>query len=179
MNSWFVKKIMNISFRKAIKDDIPTIWEILQQAIRRRREDGSIQWQDGYPNPDVVTHDIEKRSGYVLTEEDRVIAYCSIAINDEPEYLRLQGKWLTQGDFVVVHRIAVGDSDIGKGLATRFLIHAEEFAQQHSVSSVRIDTNFDNGPMLRVIQKQGFVYCGEVYFRGSPRRAYEKVLSKD
>lgn len=170
---------MKIHIRKATLKDIPTIWEILQQAIRRRREDGSIQWQDGYPNPDVVTHDIEKGSGYVLSEEDKLIAYGSIAINDEPEYFRLLGKWLTDGDFVVVHRIAVADSHIGKGLATTLLLHAEEFALQHSVSSVRIDTNFDNGPMLRIIEKLGFVYCGEVYFRGSPRRAYEKVLSKD
>jgi len=170
---------MNLHFRKAEVDDIPLIWEILQQAIHRRREDGSIQWQDGYPNPEVVAHDIEKESACVLTFNDRVVAYCSIAINDEPEYHRLHGTWLTQGDFVVVHRIAVADSEIGKGLATSLLLHAEEFALQHSIFSIRIDTNFDNTAMLRIIDKLGFVYCGEVFFRGSPRRAYEKVLSKD
>jgi len=169
---------MNLHFRKAEVEDIPLIWEILQQAIRRRREDGSNQWQDGYPNPEVVAHDIDKGSAYVLTLHDRVVTYGSIAINDEPEYHRLHGKWLTQGDFVVVHRIAVADSEIGKGLATTLLLRAEEFALQHSIFSIRIDTNFDNKPMLRIIDKLGYVYCGEVYFRGSPRRAYEKVLSK-
>ncbi len=30
------------------------IWEILQDAILRRKKDGSNQWQDGYPNPESV-----------------------------------------------------------------------------------------------------------------------------
>jgi hypothetical protein len=30
------------------------IWIILQQAIARRKADGSNQWQDGYPNPEVI-----------------------------------------------------------------------------------------------------------------------------
>jgi hypothetical protein len=28
--------------------------DILQQAIARRKADGSNQWQDGYPNPEVI-----------------------------------------------------------------------------------------------------------------------------
>ncbi len=40
-----------------------------------------------------------------------------------------------------------------------------------------MDTNFDNTPMLRILEKLGYTYCGEVYFRGSARRAYEKVLA--
>ena len=170
---------MKIQFKKAEEKDIPVIWEILQQAIRRRKEEGSNQWQDGYPNPDVVRRDLDNGVGYVLTLEERVVAYSAILLNDEPEYHRIQGKWLTQGDFLVVHRIAVADNQLGKGLATSILMYAEELALQQSVFSIRIDTNFDNKAMLRIIEKLGYVYCGEVYFRGSLRRAYEKVLHKE
>ncbi|HAI81103.1 MAG TPA: GNAT family N-acetyltransferase, partial [Chryseobacterium sp.] len=38
-----------INFRKATPEDAGQIWQILQQAIRRRKNDGSRQWQDGYP----------------------------------------------------------------------------------------------------------------------------------
>ena len=41
----------NLQFRKAIASDLPFIWDILKQAISRRKKDGSNQWQDGYPNP--------------------------------------------------------------------------------------------------------------------------------
>jgi hypothetical protein len=32
--------------------------------------------------------------------------------------------------------------------------------------------------MLRVLEKLGYVYCGEVYFRGSARKAFEKKLDE-
>ena len=43
-----------LSLRKANYEDTTRIWEILQQAIEKRKEEGSDQWQDGYPNMDVM-----------------------------------------------------------------------------------------------------------------------------
>jgi GNAT superfamily N-acetyltransferase len=167
---------MNIHFRNATKTDAAVIWEILQQAIRRRKEDGSNQWQDGYPNPDVIEQDIEKSAGFVLTADDNVIGYCAILINDEPEYAKIEGSWLTNGDFIVVHRVAISDSFLGKGLAKKIFLFIEEFAKKNRIPSIKVDTNFDNPAMMNVFEKSGYVYCGEVYFRGSPRKAYEKVI---
>ena len=53
-------------FRKAFPSDASRIWEILQQAILKRKEEGSNQWQDGYPNSEVIKKDISKEIGYVL-----------------------------------------------------------------------------------------------------------------
>ena len=60
-------------FRKADATDISEIWAILQQAIIRRKNDGSNQWQDGYPNPDVVKNDIEKGYGENLLVDMKAI----------------------------------------------------------------------------------------------------------
>jgi GNAT superfamily N-acetyltransferase len=167
---------MNHQFRKAALPDLPQIWTILQQAILRRKADGSNQWQDGYPNPDVVAHDIVKEVGYVLTHNNKVIAYCAILINDEPEYVNLKGEWLTNSDFVVFHRIAVAQEYLGKGIAKMMFAQIEKFALQHHIFSIKADTNFDNAAMLHLFAQTGYVYCGEVYFRGSARMAFEKVL---
>lgn len=168
--------MMNYSFRKARQEDADQIWEILRTAIQRRKDEGSNQWQDGYPNLEVVEQDIERGSGYVLTDEDKVIGYCAILINDEPEYANLRGKWLTEGDFVVYHRVAISDKYLGQGLAQRMLKHVEEYAVDQNIHSVKADTNFDNAGMLRIFEKLGYAYRGEVTFRGSPRKAFEKVL---
>jgi len=167
---------MEYQFRKATLAEIPKIWTILQQAIARRKADGSNQWQDGYPNPDVIKRDIDREIGFVLTEDETIIGYCAVIQNDEPAYQELEGSWLTNGEFVVVHRVAIADSHIGKGLSKKILRFVEEFAIQHNIFSIKIDTNFDNIPMLRIVDQLGYVYCGEVYFRGSARRAFEKVL---
>ena len=59
---------MDYHFRKAGLSDAPAIWQILQQGIARRKAEGSDQWQDGYPNPDVVKKDIGQGAGYVLMD---------------------------------------------------------------------------------------------------------------
>lgn len=167
---------MNIQFRKTTQQDIPQIWEILQKAIQRRKEDGSNQWQDGYPNPEVIKNDMEKEAGFVLMDDEKVIGYCAVFINDEPAYADIEGKWLTNDDFVVFHRVAVAEEYLGKGLAKEMMKFIEEFALDNSIYSVKADTNFDNLAMMKSFEKAGYTYCGEVYFRGSARKAYEKVL---
>ncbi len=167
---------MDPLFRKAESADIPRIWEILQFAIARRKSDGSNQWQDGYPNPEVIANDIEQGNGYLLLKNDEVVGYVAILINDEPEYANLEGKWLSNEDFVVFHRLAISQKWLGQGLAKELFFHIENFARSKGISSIKADTNFDNKPMLRLFEKLGYKYCGEVHFRGSPRKAYEKKL---
>lgn len=167
---------MNYNFRKATASDIPQIWVVLQQAIVRRKKDGSQQWQDGYPNETVIHQDIIKGVGYVLTVEDKIIGYAAILINDEPAYANLEGEWLTNSEFVVVHRLAISDGYIGKGLAQKMMLSTEEVAVQENIFSIKVDTNFDNIPMLKIFKKLGYTYCGEVMLRGGIRKAFEKKL---
>ncbi|PSR55372.1 GNAT family N-acetyltransferase [Adhaeribacter arboris] len=168
---------MNYYFRKASAAEIPAIWDILQQAILRRKADGSNQWQDGYPNPAVIQDDIEKGVGFVLTEGETIVGYSAVLINDEPAYAKIEGKWLTNADFVVFHRVAISEKYLGKGLAQKMLKFIEEFALSNHIYSIKADTNFDNLAMMKTFEKSGYTYCGEVYFRGSSRKAYEKVLA--
>ncbi|WP_207425820.1 GNAT family N-acetyltransferase [Pedobacter sp. SYSU D00535] len=169
---------MEYAFRKAVMEELQPIWDIIRQAIIRRKEDGSNQWQDGYPNPEVIKKDIEAGAGFVLTEGDTVIGYCTVLVNDEPAYAEIEGTWLTNDDFVVIHRVAISESHVGKGLAKRILGFVEDYAVSNEIYSIKADTNFDNIAMMKTFEKLDYVYCGEVYFRGSPRRAYEKVLQK-
>ena len=171
-----MKNSEEINFRKAIHEDSEKIWKILQQAILRRRNDGSQQWQNGYPNPDTVQSDIEREVGFVLTENENVVAYSAIILNDEPAYENIEGKWLTEGDFYVVHRVAVSDEVAGKGYATEIFRKIEEFSKSKNVFSVKVDTNFDNAAMLHILKKLDYQYCGKVYLMGGERLAYEKVL---
>ena len=164
------------SFRNAIISDLPQIWEILQKAIERRKKDGSNQWQDGYPNPKVIQRDIDNGNGFVLTENTQVIGYTAILINNEPEYEKIEGEWLTNDDFVVFHRVAISEKHLGKGFAKKMMHCIEAYALSKDICSIKADTNHDNIPMMTLFKKMGYTLCGQVYFRESPRKAYEKVL---
>ena len=167
----------DIVFRKALTSDLSQIWVILQKAIQRRKEEGSNQWQDGYPNPEVIQSDVNNGHGFVLSDGDVIIGYTALLINDEPEYKKIEGKWITNEDFVVFHRVAISENQLGKGYAKKMMISIEEFAFAKNIYSIKADTNHDNEPMKSLFEKLGYIYCGQVYFRGSPRKAFEKVIT--
>ena len=91
---------------------------------------------------------------------------------------KLEGKVITSDDFVVFHRVAISENQLGKGYAKQMMLSIEDYVPLAKEFTVLKDTNHDNGPMKNIFQKLGYVYCGKVYFRGSPRMAYEKVLKK-
>ncbi|HNP24743.1 MAG TPA: GNAT family N-acetyltransferase [Panacibacter sp.] len=164
--------------RQAKFSDIGTIWEILQQAIEQRRLDGSEQWQQGYPNLNTVHEDIANDYGYVLTDNNVIIAYAAVIFGIEPAYNEIDGSWLTNQDYMAVHRVATSNSAKGKGVATKLFSLLEDLCIQRNVFSIKVDTNFDNAPMLRILEKLSYTYCGEIIFGGAPRKAFEKVLHK-
>jgi RimJ/RimL family protein N-acetyltransferase len=67
---------------------------------------------------------------------------------------------------------------LGKGLSKTIISSIEDFALNNNVYSLKVDTNFDNLAMMKIFEKLGYTLCGEVYFRGGARKAYEKVLTK-
>ena len=164
------------SFRQATFDDQENIWEILQQAIERRKIDLSNQWQDGYPNPASIKNDIENNFGFVLEAENEIIGYAAIIDELEPAYEIIEGQWLSNQKYMVVHRVAVSNKYIGKGIATIIFHEIEKIVISRKIHSIKVDTNFDNIPMLKILDKLGYTYCGEVYFRGSARKAFQKLL---
>jgi GNAT superfamily N-acetyltransferase len=169
--------LTELQLRKANLSEVPQIWEIIQDAIEQRRVEGSTQWQDGYPNELSITNDINTGFGYILTENETILCYAAIIFDLEPAYEEIEGKWLTNGDYVVVHRVAVSKFAKGKGIATKLFQKIEDLAIRQNVYSIKVDTNFDNTPMLKILDKLNYTYCGEVYFRGGARKAYEKMLA--
>ena len=52
----------------------------------------------------------------------------------------------------------------------------ENLCIEQQIYSIKVDTNFDNIPMLKILDKLNYSYCGEIFFEGAARKAYEKVL---
>ncbi len=164
--------------RKATFSELPIIWEILQQAIEQRKQDGSQQWQNGYPNEQTVLDDFDKGNAYVLIEKNEILACASIIVGSDPNYKEIKGEWLTVDNYATLHRVATSNSVKQKGVATRLFKLAEDICLKKKVFSIRADTNFDNVPMLKILDKLGYTYCGEILVSTAPRKAYEKLLVK-
>ncbi|MGY3052185.1 GNAT superfamily N-acetyltransferase [Pedobacter sp. UYEF25] len=164
--------------RKASPTEQPKIWEILQQAIEQRKNDGSTQWQNGYPNEQTIVDDIENGSAFVLVDQETIVAYAAIVGGIEPNYIDISGNWLSDEDYVTVHRVALTNAAKGRGIATTLFKIIEDFAVTQQIYSIRVDTNFDNFPMLSILNKLAYVYCGEIFAHGAARKAFQKQLAR-
>lgn len=162
--------------RKAATEDLEDILEIVEDAQQSLKSRGIDQWQNGYPNRESILADIRKNVGVVAICNNEIAAYAAIIINGEPEYENLDGKWLSNQDYVVIHRICVRKTRTHQGFASILMQEAEEIALQNNVHSFKIDTHKDNGYMLNLLKKKGFTYCGEIHYQHGERIAFEKLL---
>lgn len=167
-----------MKFRKSTEADIQTIMEIIKQAQAYFKENNIDQWQNNYPNPSTISHDIAHEHSHVLTKNNQVVATAAISFDGEKNYNQIEaGQWLSDGEYAVVHRIAVDNTYKGLGLSSEIIKEVEKLCLQKGVHSIKIDTHQDNKSMQKLLQKNNFTYCGIIYVEdGSQRVAFEKVL---
>ena len=165
-------------FRKSVKEDIENIMNIINQAKRYFKENKIDQWQNGYPNEETIQNDIKNNNSYVLESDNKIIATAMVSFDEDITYKNIfEGQWLSNRKYVVIHRIAVDEKIKGNGVAAKIIKFVEDLCKDNEANSIRIDTHKDNISMQRLIEKNGFKYCGVIYLEdGSKRIAFEKQL---
>lgn len=131
----------SLLFRPTLPDDLERICTIIRQAQAQMRLRGSRQWQNGYPAAAHITDDIDRGYGHVLcTHTGLVVAYGAVVFDGEPAYAEIDGTWLDQAPYVVLHRLAVAQEVKGQGIATEFMRRTMTLARERGTGSFRIDT---------------------------------------
>ncbi len=169
-----------MNLRKAKKNDIPQIMQIINDAKEYFKKSGINQWQQGYPDENTITDDIENGRGYVFCDGEKVCATAAYCPGVEPDYLKIyNGEWKSSSPYAAIHRIAVSEHLKGQGIAKQFMFEMFKLCIRDNFNSVRIDTHENNISMQRMLAKCGFEYCGIIYLRqnGDARNAYELILS--
>lgn len=167
---------MEYTFRKALDTELDRIMEIIEEAKRQMHRDGKVQWDKTYPAREHIEADIKEGTAYVMTHEGRIIAYGAVVFTGEPAYNKIHGKWLSEQPYVVLHRLAVTEDAKGHGVGAMFLQEVERLCRTAGVHSFKVDTNYDNERMLRVLDKLGFTLCGNIFYKQGSRMAFEKLI---
>ncbi|AGN25062.1 N-acetyltransferase GCN5 [Erysipelothrix rhusiopathiae SY1027] len=106
---------MTLRIRKANRDDLTKIMNIIEQAKNVFREKGIDQWQNGYPNVDTILKDIRDTCSYVILKEHDIVGTFMLQFGDDENYDTIEeGKWHQEGPYAVVHRIAVDPTYYGQ-----------------------------------------------------------------
>ena len=153
-----------MNFRKSTFDDVDRILEIIEKAKIELRKLSLDQWQNGYPNREVIENDVKNGISYVLEEiSEKIVGTIVLSPKKEEPYSKIEGKWITNDDYIVIHRLAVDSEIKNKGIATKILEFSEKECIKNKILSIKTDTHENNEPMKKFLEKNGFSYCGVIY----------------
>ena len=157
--------------------DIASVMEVIADAQRRLRDSGVDQWQDGYPTAEIIAADVAQVESYVYTIDNKIVATAVISFAGEITYTEIDGKWMDDSPYVVIHRLAVRAGYERQCLAVKMFDFAHTLAAERGITSARVDTHRDNSSMQSLLAGQGYKLCGEITLQsGAKRIAYQKQL---
>jgi ribosomal protein S18 acetylase RimI-like enzyme len=169
---------MSSEIRRARKDEMDEIMELIAKCVQVMQAGGSDQWDEHYPNREIISLDIERGSLWVCEENNAVAGILVLDEHQSEQYEEIE--WTEkQGPHLIMHRLAVHPEVQGKGIARRLSTYAEEYARQNGYSSIRLDTYAKNTRALALYPKLGYDRRGEVSFPGRTANfpVFEKVLT--
>ena len=178
-----------MKIRKATIKDIDGIMEVIEEARGTIATLGINQWQDGYPQREIIEADINNGVSFCIenTDTGEVVSTFAVFSDGEVLYDRIfDGAWRT-GDslsekkndvcYTAIHRVAISVKARGSGLSSEIINFVVNIAREKCKKSLRIDTHEGNVVMRRMLEKNGFVHCGTIFLEnGDPRVAYEKLI---
>jgi RimJ/RimL family protein N-acetyltransferase len=155
--------------------DIDRIMQIYERARAFMVQTGNPnQWgPTNWPPQTLIEQDISAGNSYICLDQGRVVGtFCYLYGKDiEPTYREiLDGSWLDNGSYGVIHRLA-GDGSV-RGIGAACITWCLD-----QCAHMRIDTHPDNTVMQNLLEKLGFQHRGTIYVEEDdyPRKAYEKL----
>ena len=164
---------MSLSVRHSLESDLSCMLAIYERARAYMASLGNPhQWGDsGYPSSALLREDIARGVSYVVVDQcDEVVATFVFVEGEDPTYIIIEGAWLNEEPYGVIHRLASSGRE--RGIA-RFVF---DWCSQRSCN-LRVDTHAQNLVMQHLFLSLGFVPCGTIFLPdGSPRLAYQRII---
>ncbi len=163
-----------MNLHKATIQDTPEVMQLIRSTIIEMRNNGIDQWGDFYPTEKIIRKDVEKQHLYMYKQESHLIGIVALENTQDPEYDKLQ--WQGDGNFLVVHRLAIDPAFQRQGCATKIMDWVETFASTNGYTSIRLDAYTGNPAAVNLYERRGYSKTGQVCYphRTLPFNCYEK-----
>ncbi len=167
--------MMKPIYKKADISEIDSICELIKNAIRQMESQGIYQWDEDYPNLDILSQDITNEELTTVNIENEIAAIYVTNTEYDEEYDKV--KWhFPDAKFMIVHRLCVSPKFQNKGLARIIVEHIEKEAKQKGFQSIRLDTFSGNPYSLRLYKSLGYTETGHFFWRKGCLITMEKLL---
>jgi len=147
--------------------------DIIRDGRSFQQEQGFTQWTEEYPSAALIGQDLQEGSGYLFRIDGEAAGYMYLGFDGDPDYGAEECGFQPGVPYAVVHRIALSRRFAGRGLSSKVFDAVKALCLQRGLHCIRIDTDRQNLRMQHVLEKNGFVRRGIVYFAGDPKLTYE------
>jgi ribosomal protein S18 acetylase RimI-like enzyme len=164
---------MNIN--NVILKEIDCVMLLIEDAIREMERNRTYQWDEIYPDGNVILGDITSSSLYAARKDHSIAGIIALNENQSPEYNGIP--WSGgDGHPLIVHRLCIPPSFQGQGLAKLLMQLAEDYARRNKFGSIRLDAFIDNKKAVGLYDSLNYQRKGIVKFRKGDFYCYEKLL---
>ena len=166
---------LEIAVRKALITDLRNVCDIYKKAIKVMDSNHIPQWDELYPNEELLEYDILISQMYIGELGSQVASV--FVLNQEYDPLYENGDWAYQeSSFMVVHRLCVNPEFQNRHVGTATMLMLENMLKSQGIETVRLDAFSRNPYALRMYEKLGYKKVGEAAWRKGLFYLYEKHL---
>jgi len=163
--------------RKAKPNELNQIMEVYQSCVKGMIELGIDQWDESYPNKEVIKNDLEIGDYYIGILNDEIVSGIKIDTKQDPTYLTID--WEDKSNnFMVVHRLSSKTSVWNQGVGKQMMEFAENLAKENGCVSMRLDTYVNNPKAIAFYIRLGYKQLGHINLK--PHKdiyfCFEKIL---
>ena len=167
--------LITLEFRKANEGELDAVFSVFKDAIAEMDRNGIPQWDELYPNREILSEDISKNELFVGTLDGEIA--CVFVLNSECDEEYEVGAWqYPDTSFCVIHRLCVNPKFQNKGVGAYTMRYIEGKLKKEGFESIRFDAFTLNPYALRLYDKLGYAKVGYVDFRKGRFVLMEKKL---
>ena len=164
-----------MNYSKADINDLEEIYTLYQNAIIAMEKDNIHQWDEIYPDKDILKEDITKNQMYI-GKTDNKIAVCFV-LSEECDEEYKNGCWkYPDSRFNVIHRLCVNPLFQNQGIAAKTLEYIENLSKSEGYDSIRLDCFTQNPYSKKLYDKAGYSITGYADWRKGRFKLREKKL---
>lgn len=164
-----------MEFSYASISDIPELMALFQAATRSMDEQGIYQWDEIYPDRQILLEDIEQGIMEIGLLTDQIAVAFALEECAEGDYEEADWRYPAER-IVVLHRLCVHPAFQGQGIARGAMDHLEQRVRERGISTIRLDAFSKNPTALKLYESRGYEKAGEIVYRKGLFYLYEKKL---
>ncbi|MDB4127093.1 GNAT family N-acetyltransferase [Flavobacteriales bacterium] len=163
--------------RKAEISDLENIMVMYKSCVAGMVENGIDQWDETYPNDEIIIEDLNVGTYYVAQMNETIIGGINIDKNQDDTYLSLD--WKDKSDsFLVVHRLGVKEEFWNKKIGKDLMLFTEKLVIEKGLKSIRLDTYSGNPKAMEFYRRLGYTEIGTIDLKPDKDKYYcfEKII---